>query len=58
MDKCKLCGSVIYIDYPRERIGKDNPYYKCSDCGVSDPEINGQLKNHKKYCNFRLKKEK
>lgn len=39
-----------FCDYTNEKIGGGNPYYKCSSCGISDPQINGQLKNHADYC--------
>jgi len=35
-----------YCDYPTEPIGGDNPYYRCSYCKISDPQINGYLENH------------
>jgi len=35
-----------YNDYPNEPIGGDNPYYRCSYCKISDPQINGYLENH------------
>ena len=43
-------------DYPNRKIGKGNPYYKCVYCGVSDPEINGQLSNHASHCSWAMKK--
>jgi hypothetical protein len=46
-----------YTDYPREKISEKNPYYCCSYCKVSDPEINGQLKNHEEWCQYRKFKE-
>jgi hypothetical protein len=49
---------VYYSDYPNEPIGGDNPYYCCSYCKRSDPEINGRLEKHSEYCEYRLKKEK
>ena len=45
-----------YNDYPTEPIGGDNPYYRCSCCGMSVPQINGYLKNHQKWCEYRIKK--
>lgn len=36
---------MYYSDYPSKPIGKPNPYYCCAICGVSDPEINGQLES-------------
>ncbi len=38
--------------YPRERIGGGNPYYKCSSCGASDPQINGKVQNHFSFCHW------
>jgi hypothetical protein len=35
-----------YDDYPSEPIGGNNPYYKCSLCGISAPQINGEIKGH------------
>ena len=46
-----------YSDYPKERIGGGNPYYRCSFCGVSDPQINGRLEGHHTDCEYRIKKE-
>lgn len=43
--------------YPKKKIGKGNPYYCCASCGISDPEINGNLKNHLPSCSYRLSKE-
>jgi len=47
-----------YIDYPIERIGGGNPYYRCKSCGVSDPEINGRLDGHRSDCEWMLNKKK
>lgn len=47
-----------YFDYPKERIGKGNPYYRCIYCKRSDPEINGKLEGHSKDCKWRLEREK
>lgn len=44
-------------NYPKKKIGHGNPYYCCLHCGVSDPQINGQLKNHLSTCEYRIKKE-
>jgi len=38
-----------YNDYPNEPIGGDNPYYRCSYCKISDPQINGYLENHEEW---------
>ena len=46
-----------YNDYPTEPIGGDNPYYRCSYCKISDPQINGQLKNHAEWCEYRIEME-
>ena len=46
-----------YSDYPKEPIGGSNPYYKCLACGVSDPQINGQLENHAKDCDWVIQKK-
>ncbi len=40
-------------DYPKKPIGGDNPYYCCEYCGISDPQINGELKNHHIDCEWR-----
>ena len=45
-----------YHDYPNEPIGGDNPYYRCSYCKRSDPEINGYLERHEEWCEYRIKK--
>ena len=39
--------------YPTKPIGGGNPYYCCSKCGVSDPQINGKLSGHRKNCSWR-----
>lgn len=44
--------------YPTEKISKDNPYYCCAYCGISEPQINGKIENHASDCEYRLKKEK
>jgi hypothetical protein len=48
---------TYHSDYPSEAIGVGNPYYACSHCGVSDPQINGRLEGHSKHCAYRLEKE-
>lgn len=48
---------AYFNDYPNEPIGGENPYYRCSHCGISDPAINGQLDGHAADCTYRLKKE-
>jgi hypothetical protein len=45
-----------YHDYPNEPIGGDNPYYRCSYCKRSDPEINGYIERHEEWCEYRIKK--
>jgi len=44
-------------DYPNEPIGDGNPYYRCSSCGISDPEINGRIEGHLPSCAWRIEKE-
>lgn len=44
-------------DYPKVPIGGSNPYYCCAECGVSDPQINGEIKNHMAFCAWRLAQE-
>ena len=46
-----------YDDYPKEPARGGNPYYCCSYCGKSDPEINGEIKNHHEWCEYRRLKE-
>ena len=46
-----------HTDYPKEPIGGDNPYWMCSYCNVSDPQINGKVSNHRTWCTYRLQKE-
>ena len=45
-------------DYPNEPIGNGNPYYCCSYCKISDPEINGTIEGHASSCEWRLLQEK
>ena len=47
-----------YDNYPKNKIGKGNPYYCCCDCGVSVPEINGKIDGHQSYCRWRIQMEK
>jgi len=42
-----------FTDYPSLPMGGGNPYYACSYCGVTDPQINGDLLNHKESCAYR-----
>lgn len=37
-------------DYPTEPIGGGNPYYRCSACGRSDPDIS--VNGHGKSCTW------
>jgi hypothetical protein len=46
-----------YNDYPKEPIGGGNPYYCCSYCKISDPQINGEIKNHAEWCEYRIQKQ-
>lgn len=39
-------------EYPNEPIGNGNPYYRCSHCHVSDPQINMSNDNHSKSCEW------
>jgi len=48
---------TYYSDYPSVPIGGSNPYYKCSYCGISDPQINGTLEGHYEDCEYRIIKE-
>ena len=45
-------------EYPKEPIGGGNPYYKCSSCGASDPQINGMLEGHFDNCEWAYEKKK
>lgn len=46
-----------YDDFPTEPIGRGNPYYRCSHCKISVPEINYRLEGHAEYCEYRKKNE-
>jgi hypothetical protein len=48
---------TYYSDYPSKPIGGGNPYYACSHCGRSDPEINGRLEGHEPNCAYRIAKQ-
>ena len=50
-------GEEFYWDFPNEPIGNGNPYYRCSSCKISEPQINGSLEGHLDYCEFRKSKE-
>ena len=47
---------TYYSDYPSKPIGGGNPYYCCSFCGISDPQINGDLEGHAEHCEYRISK--
>jgi len=47
-----------FHDYPSEPIGGGNPYYMCSECGRSEPELNGRLDTHLSSCRYRIDKER
>lgn len=50
---------MTYNDsYPKKKHpDKSNPYYMCALCKVTDPQINGQIKNHAAWCSWRKKQE-
>lgn len=50
-------GRPYYSDFPTVPIGGSNPYHMCKHCEVSVPEINGDLKNHRPWCEYRKRKE-
>jgi hypothetical protein len=41
-----------YDDYETEPIGHGNPYYRCTGCHRSAPEINGTLEGHSPNCPY------
>ena len=47
---------TYYCDYPKEPIGRGNPYWACSSCGRADPGINGRLEGHAEDCSWRIAK--
>lgn len=49
---------IYYYDYEKEPIGGGNPYYRCTDCKISDPQINGRLDGHAEWCEYRIQKER
>lgn len=53
-----ITDEPYYDDYPKEKIGKRNPYSCCIYCKRSAPEINGTLSRHLSYCKYRIEKEK
>lgn len=46
-----------FEDFPQEPIGGDNPYWMCSHCKRSVPEINYRLGGHLDWCQYRVEKE-
>lgn len=47
-----------HSDYPSVPTeDRDNPYYMCAHCSRTDPQINGEIKNHAEWCEYRIKKE-
>jgi hypothetical protein len=55
-DKAEFRSGKYHSDYPTKSMGGGNPYYCCSYCGISDPQINGKLHNHEETCEYRIKK--
>lgn len=49
--------TTINFDYPTEPIGGGNPYYRCVHCKRSCPEINGEIENHHRDCEWRMEIE-
>jgi hypothetical protein len=47
-----------YNEYPNIKIGNGNPYYKCAYCGISDPQINMDNKNHSQSCQWVIAQNK
>lgn len=56
--KDRILGRLLKLnqrypkDYPNEPIGGGNPYYRCSFCGRSDPEINMREEGHSQGCEW------
>lgn len=46
-------ASAYRVDYPSEPIGGGNPYYRCTHCKRSAPEINGAVDGHYEWCLWR-----
>ncbi len=46
--------SYKYVSYPNKPIGRGNPYWCCSSCGLSDPQINGRPSRHRRWCEWRI----
>ena len=44
---------VNFMQFETKPIGGGNPYYCCSSCGISVPQINGYLNRHSESCAFR-----
>ena len=44
-------------DYPKEPIGDGNPYWRCSSCKRSVPEINGEISRHEEWCSWMKEQE-
>lgn len=49
-------NKMYLTDYDKQPIGGDNPYYQCSSCFVSEPQINGNVLNHTENCTYRRDK--
>lgn len=52
-----MSEEAYYTNFPKERIDKRSPYYRCAHCKRDEPEINGRLKGHAPDCAYRLKME-
>lgn len=50
-------NTISYHDFPKAPIGGRNPYQCCTQCGNSEPAINGRLEGHSSMCGYRLGKE-
>lgn len=50
-------NAISYHDFPKAPIGGRNPYQCCTQCGHSEPAINGRLEGHSSMCVYRLAKE-
>lgn len=48
-------STKYYNDYPKKKTGAYS--YECANCGRSVPAINGELKNHHEWCEYRKGKE-
>jgi hypothetical protein len=38
------------LDQMHVPIGGGNPYWRCNECGTSDPEVS--IRGHQKYCSI------